>query len=182
MSCCCVCGLHREFGGLARKVQSAPGAYPVLMGHDRWRQFFWFLPRLYVVPTIAPRSSAENQAKLPAYDDGAARDQRFHAGVLWLAGVGTVLIIVDFDPFEYRTPAGACALIAYILAVPYFGKVIKKVAVARFLAHLGDVVDQWLPLLTSLDIVKNVVSNLVLSQAIEDARASIREARASRRL
>jgi len=70
----------------------------------------------------------------------------------------------------------------YILAVPYFGKVIKKVAVARFSRTLATLLTSGIPLLTSLDIVKNVVSNLVLSQASRTHARAFARARASRRL
>jgi len=62
-----------------------------------------------------------------------------------------------------------------VLAIPYVGKLLKKVALARFSRTLSTLLTSGIPLLQSLDIVKNVVSNTLLSTAIEDARASIRE-------
>jgi general secretion pathway protein F len=74
-----------------------------------------------------------------------------------------------------RTPAGRLRYDRYVLAVPYFGKLLKKVALARFARTLSTLLTSGIPLLQSLDIVKNVVSNTVLSAAIEDGRNSIRE-------
>jgi general secretion pathway protein F len=61
------------------------------------------------------------------------------------------------------------------LRVPYFGKVLKKVALARFARTLSTLLLGGIPLLQALDIVKHVVSNMVLTNAIEDGRNSIRE-------
>jgi general secretion pathway protein F len=88
-------------------------------------------------------------------------------GVLGFAFIGVRL--------SMRTPAGRLRYDRYILAVPYFGKLLKKVALARFARTLSTLLTSGIALLQSLDIVKNVVNNTVLSQAIEDARNSIRE-------
>jgi len=49
------------------------------------------------------------------------------------------------------------------------------VALARFSRTLSTLLSSGIPLLASLDIVKNVVNNAMLSVAIENARNSIRE-------
>jgi general secretion pathway protein F len=74
-----------------------------------------------------------------------------------------------------RTPAGRLRFDRLTLRIPYFGKVLKKVALARFSRTLSTLLLGGLPLLHSLDIVKHVVSNKVLENAIEAGRDSIRE-------
>jgi general secretion pathway protein F len=74
-----------------------------------------------------------------------------------------------------RTPAGRLRFDRVLLRIPYFGKVLKKVALARFARTLSTLLLGGIPLLQSLDIVKHVVQNLVLANAIEDGRNSIRE-------
>jgi general secretion pathway protein F len=61
------------------------------------------------------------------------------------------------------------------LKVPIFGPLGLKVAIARFSRTLAILLKSGVPVLTSLDIVKAVVNNRVLQQAIEEARHNIRE-------
>ena len=62
-----------------------------------------------------------------------------------------------------------------LLNVPIFGKIIRLVAVSRFSRTLGTLISSGVPLLVSLDIVKNVVTNMVISRVIEKARKDISE-------
>ena len=48
-------------------------------------------------------------------------------------------------------------------------------ALARFAKTLATLLSSGVPLLTALDIVKNVVQNSLLARVIEDARDAIRE-------
>lgn len=74
-----------------------------------------------------------------------------------------------------RTTKGRAAWDRFVLKTPVFGKLIRMVSVARFATTLSTLLKSGVPLLTSLDIVKNVVANVVLSDVIEKARDSIRE-------
>ena len=56
-----------------------------------------------------------------------------------------------------RTPAGRLRFDRCTLRIPYFGKLLKKVALARFARTLSTLLLGGIPLLQSLDIVKNVV-------------------------
>jgi general secretion pathway protein F len=48
-------------------------------------------------------------------------------------------------------------------------------AIARFSRTLATLLRSGVPLLTSMDITKNVISNGVLSSVVENARDAIRE-------
>ena len=61
------------------------------------------------------------------------------------------------------------------LSAPIFGEVVRMLALARFAKTLATLLSSGVPLLTALDIVKNIVHNSVLSQVIEGARDAIRE-------
>ncbi len=155
---------------LRDKVRSAL-TYPMVMAVAGGSIMLFLLA--YVVPTIT-KIFTENQAKLPLMTTILLAISGFMQQYWWLV-VGTIVIIVISVRVSLRTPAGRMRFDSYTLQLPYFGKLIKKVALARFSRTLATLLTSGIPLLTSLDIVKNVVSNLVLSQAIEDARASIRE-------
>jgi len=74
-----------------------------------------------------------------------------------------------------RTPAGRARWDVWILDAPVFGALIRQVAVARFSRTLATLLKSGVPLLTSLDIVRNIVGNTRLASVIEEARESIKE-------
>jgi len=73
------------------------------------------------------------------------------------------------------TPAGRAAWDRRVLTFPIFGNLIRQVALARFSRTLATLLKSGVPLLTSMDIVRNIVGNVRLAQVIEEARTSIQE-------
>ena len=127
----------------------------------------------YVVPKVT-RIFSETHAQLPAVTLVLLAISGFLSNYWWLI-IGVVLAAVFAVRVSIRTPTGRLRFDRLTLRIPYFGKVLKKVALARFARTLSTLLLGGIPLLQSLDIVKHVVSNLVLSNAIEDGRNSIRE-------
>ncbi len=159
-----------SYAALRNKVRSAM-TYPTLMAFTGAGILLFLLS--YVVPKIT-KIFSENQGTLPVATRILLAISGFAQDYWWVI-LGAILMTVVSIQWSRRTPAGRLRFDRYVLALPYFGKLIKKVALARFARTLATLLNSGINLLTSLDIVKNVVSNSVLSQAIEDARASIRE-------
>lgn len=155
---------------LRAKVRSAL-TYPVFMGLASMGILFFLLS--YVVPKVT-RIFEERDAKLPTMTVVLLAVSNF-LSTYWWAILGVVLLVALIVRFYTRTPAGRLRFDGWTLGIPYFGKVIKKVALARFARTLSTLLLGGIPLLQALDIVKHVVSNMVLSNAIEDGRNSIRE-------
>ena len=74
-----------------------------------------------------------------------------------------------------RTQAGRENIDARLLRMPVFGGLIRMIAVSRFTRTLGTLLQSGVPTLTALDIVKNVIGNTVLANAIQQARENVRE-------
>jgi general secretion pathway protein F len=74
-----------------------------------------------------------------------------------------------------RTPIGRAAWDGWVLTAPLFGSLIRQIAIARFSRTLSTLLKSGVPLLTSLDIVKNIVGNVRLQKVVEDARVAIQE-------
>jgi general secretion pathway protein F len=74
-----------------------------------------------------------------------------------------------------RTPAGRAAWDRWILTAPIIGTLTRQIAVARFSRTLATLLKSGVPLLTALDIVKNIVGNVRLAQVVEEAREAIKE-------
>jgi general secretion pathway protein F len=74
-----------------------------------------------------------------------------------------------------RTPRGREAWDRFKLEVPIFGELVRMLSLGRFAKTLATLLSSGVPLLTALDIVKNIVNNSLLAKVIEDARDAIRE-------
>lgn len=155
---------------LRSKVQSALW-YPILMGALSTFVLMFLLS--YVVPRIT-RIFDENKQALPLMTEILLSISGFFQQYWWLVLGGIVITVIGIR-VSRRTPAGRLRYDGYTLRIPYFGWLLKKVALARFSRTLSTLLKSGIPLLTSLDIVKNVVGNTVLCEAIENARNSIRE-------
>jgi general secretion pathway protein F len=74
-----------------------------------------------------------------------------------------------------KTPRGRAWWDRTQLQVPVFGELVRMLALSRFAKTLATLLASGVPLLTAMDIVKNIVSNTLLADVIEKARDSIRE-------
>ncbi|PIR22706.1 MAG: type II secretion system protein GspF [Deltaproteobacteria bacterium CG11_big_fil_rev_8_21_14_0_20_45_16] len=61
------------------------------------------------------------------------------------------------------------------LKIPIFGDVIRMVAVSRFTKTLSTLLRSGISLLASLEVVKNVVGNITIKEAIEAATTNLTE-------
>ena len=159
-----------NYAMLRDKVRTAL-TYPTLMAIVGTSILFFLLS--YVVPKVT-KIFADNKAALPMMTSVLLAVSGFLADYWWLV-VGVIIIAVIGVRLSIRTSAGRLRYDRYVLSIPYVGKLLKKVALARFSRTLATLLTSGITLMQSLDIVKNVVSNTVLSKAIEEARASIRE-------
>ena len=98
----------------------------------------------------------------------------FMADYWWLL---IIMAIAGFFGFKKwaATPKGRAKWDRIKLKVPVFGGVVLNVAVARFTRTLATLLDSGVPLLVSFEIVKNVVNNEALSDALSETKEAIRE-------
>jgi type IV pilus assembly protein PilC len=62
-----------------------------------------------------------------------------------------------------------------VLKLPLFGSLVRKIGVARFSRTLGTLITSGVPILQSLTIVKETISNRVIANAVGEVHDSIRE-------
>jgi type IV pilus assembly protein PilC len=74
-----------------------------------------------------------------------------------------------------RTDQGRDRWDAFVLRVPVFGPVVRKVAVARFTRTLGTMLSSGVPILDALEIVARAAGNRVVESGIRYVRAKISE-------
>jgi type IV pilus assembly protein PilC len=77
----------------------------------------------------------------------------------------------------YQRRAGRLFFHRLYLHVPALGDLLRKTAVARFCRTLGTMISSGVPILDALDICGKTAGNLVVEEAIAQARDSIAEGR-----
>jgi general secretion pathway protein F len=94
----------------------------------------------------------------------------------WWWALVALAVLAGFAVARWRrTPAGRARWDVGVLSAPVFGGLIRQIAIARFTRTLATLLKSGVPLLTALDIVKNIVGNTRLAKVIEESRDSIRE-------
>jgi general secretion pathway protein F len=74
-----------------------------------------------------------------------------------------------------KTEQGKLAWDRMVLRMPLVGALTRKLAVARFSRTLGTLLQSGVPLLTALGIVKNVISNKLIGNAVQEAIREVEE-------
>lgn len=95
-------------------------------------------------------------------------------GYWWAAILAAVLGAWLFVRWR-ATPSGRAVYDQRLLRLPIFGSLIRQIALARFSRTLATLLKSGVPLLTSMEIVKNIVGNVRLATVIDEARTSIQE-------
>ena len=92
----------------------------------------------------------------------------------WWLGLAS-LIAVAFGVNRYiKTPSGRRRWDWFRLNAPVFGDLSRKLAMSRFSRTLGTLVEGGLTLMPALDIVKRIVQNVILEDAVDEARKAVR--------
>lgn len=92
----------------------------------------------------------------------------------WMYLVAVVTITVGWRLFK-GTRFGLRVADRLKLKVPVFGKLHHKVCMARFARTMGTLLTSGVPILQAMETVAGTVGNSVMSDAVLDARARIRE-------
>jgi general secretion pathway protein F len=93
--------------------------------------------------------------------------------VLVLAGVGVFIGVKQF----LNTSKGHYIWDKIKLKTPVLGSINQKMALARFARTLGTLLESGVPLLSALDIVRNIVNNILIARDIDNASEEIEAGR-----
>ncbi|MFH2012940.1 MAG: type II secretion system F family protein [Pseudomonadota bacterium] len=97
------------------------------------------------------------------------------SSILYIAA-GLFVSGVAFKRF-YSTEKGKTIVDDYILHLPVFGPLIRKVAVAKFTRTLGTMISSGVPILDGLDITAKTAGNKTVEKAVYQTKAGISEGR-----
>lgn len=77
-----------------------------------------------------------------------------------------------------QTPTGRSIFDNFKLHMPIFGRIYKKVYMARFARTLGTMLQSGIPMLEALRIVKDAIANVHVEKAIEHSMAAVKGGKA----
>ena len=93
----------------------------------------------------------------------------------WYIIFGTLMAFVyGFRAFK-RNPRGRYIWDSFKLKMPVLGQLSRKMAIAKFARTFSTLISSGVPILQALDIVAETAENAVVTKAIRESRASIKE-------
>ncbi|MEK6707118.1 MAG: type II secretion system inner membrane protein GspF [Bdellovibrionota bacterium] len=96
--------------------------------------------------------------------------------VNWWFAFGAAFIIATWLFRRYiNSPTGRKKWDTFKLHVPVFGSLVRMIAVTRFSSTMATLLGSGVPILTSMNIAKNLVDNVPIATAITNARENITE-------
>ena len=95
----------------------------------------------------------------------------------WYVLVGAAFALPTLTRFYYKQEQGRKNIDRWIFKIPIFGKLYTKVCTARVSQTLGALLTSGVGLLEGLDIAKNIVQNVHITKALNEAREGVREGR-----
>jgi general secretion pathway protein F len=159
--------------GQSRLQSKVMGAltYPIVM------MFVAFLLIIILMTTVVPKITAlfaSAKVQLPLMTRMLIATSSFLSSYWWLVIILLVLGIWGLSR-ALKTTSGRAWWDKTKLKIPVFGPILQMVSIARFSRTLATLLSGGVPLLNTLQIVRNVVSNDALEKAIDDVREAVRE-------
>jgi general secretion pathway protein F len=125
----------------------------------------------FVVPNITGIFK-DMQQTLPVPTLALIGVSSFLKSFWWLVLIALVGVLVVVKRL-IRTPRGRYLWDAFKLQLPILGVINTKMSMSRFGRTLGSLTRSGVPLLTALKIVRNIVNNVLIADAIDKAMEEI---------
>ncbi len=166
-----VAKLLEDMARLQNQVKSAM-AYPVVVGALAIAVFLGMT--IFLIPIFAGIFKDLN-VPLPALTQFMLDVSAFLTSWRLFLGIGIVIAAVLALRWYYKTPMGRVQIDGFLLKMPLFGDLNQKNAVARFCRTFGTLARSGVPILNSLDIVRDTSGNQVIANAVEAAKYEIQQ-------
>jgi type IV pilus assembly protein PilC len=162
--------LLEDMARLKNQVKSAL-AYPTVVGFLAILVFFGMT--IFLIPIFA-QIFKDLGTELPALTQfmvDLSNTLRDIPRLIMLFGI--IIAIVFAIRWYYKTPMGRVQIDGFFLKMPLFGDLNQKSAVARFCRIFGTLTRSGVPILNSLDIVRDTSGNQVIANAVEASKVEI---------
>lgn len=160
-----------DMARLQNQVKSAL-AYPVAVGVLAIIIFFGMT--VFLIPVFATIFD-ELGVTLPAITQFMVDLSKLLRSWKIIIPIAIIIAVVLAFRWYYKTPPGRLQIDAFLLKMPLFGDLNQKVAVARFCRIFGTLTRSGVPILNSLEIVRDISGNQVIANAIEAAKFEIQQ-------
>ncbi len=91
----------------------------------------------------------------------------------WYLYVGGLFGFIGSIVFIMRSPETRKIIDPYLIHIPLFGDLIRKISIARFSRTFGTMIQSGVPILEALDITGAVAGNYAVEKALIETRQSI---------
>ncbi len=156
---------------LRTKIRSAL-AYPLFMFFIGSGVLFFLIT--FVVPNIT-NIFREMHQTLPGITVFLLVVSGFFKDFWWIIVLTLMPAIVVLRYFIRKTEQGRHLWDRFKITAPLIGPLNRKIAVARFSRTLGTLLQSGVPLLSALEIAKNVVNNMIIAEQIRTAAKDVEE-------
>jgi type IV pilus assembly protein PilC len=162
--------LLEDVARLQNQIKSAM-TYPVTVGLLAVAIFFGMVR--FLIPIFAGIFE-EIGVELPAFTRFMLGISNFIQNPVNVVATILVLVGASFAYQQYyKTRVGRETMDRFFLKMPLFGDLIQKSATARFCRTFGALTRSGVPILTSLEIVRDTAGNQVIANAVEESRKEI---------
>jgi type IV pilus assembly protein PilC len=161
--------LLEDVARLQNQIKSAM-TYPVAVGVIAITIFLGMC--IFLLPIFA-NIFEELDAKLPPFTAFMIGISNFLRSPYVLILVVAIFVFAFAYRQYYKTRVGRETIDRFSLKMPLFGDLIQKTATARFCRTFGALSRSGVPILTSLEIVRDTAGNQVIANAIDEARKEV---------
>lgn len=161
--------LLEDVARLQNQIKSAL-TYPVVVGSIAVLIFIGMC--MFLLPIFA-NIFDELGATLPPFTAFMIGISNFLRSPYVLILVAVLVILVFAYRQYYKTRIGRETMDRFFLRMPLFGDLIQKTATARFCRTFGALSRSGVPILTSLEIVRDTAGNQVIANAVDEARKEV---------
>ncbi len=126
-----------------------------------------------VIPVFATIFT-ELGAQLPMLTAVVIGLSRFVSKYILFIFLGLIGLVVGFRYFR-KTQQGRWIVDRWILRIPLFGELMRKVSISRITRTLSTLVSGGVPMLESLRITSSTAGNMILESGLMDARRMVAE-------
>ncbi|HIK56381.1 MAG TPA: type II secretion system F family protein [Synechococcales cyanobacterium M55_K2018_004] len=162
--------LLEDVARLQNQIKSAM-AYPVTVGIIAIAVFLGMT--VFLLPTFA-NIFEELDAELPAFTQLMLNISNILRTPIYSIALIIIIAVLVFAYQQYyKTRVGRETMDRFYLKMPLFGDLIQKSATARFCRTFGALSRSGVPILTSLEIVRDTAGNQVIANAVDEARREV---------
>ncbi|WP_028084714.1 type II secretion system F family protein [Dolichospermum circinale] len=163
--------LLEDMARLQNQIKSAL-AYPAVVGFLATAIFVGMT--VFLIPIFA-NIFKDLGAELPALTQFLLICSEVLRSYLSLLVIGALFALWFLYQQYYKTPVGKLSIDTISLKIPLFGDLIQKSSIARFSRTFGALTRSGVPILTSLEIVRDTSGNQVVANAIDAAREEVQQ-------